>query len=106
MVLGIHRELLKASFTEALPVINYSLNMIVSDICVKNDSSVQSLVSCIKKILSNESHNVPTLHHVCLFIIKYNTVSYIVIKACMNFIKTELFAIICCFSCFPLSKSF
>jgi len=88
MVLGIHQELLKASFTEALPVINYSLSLIVSDICVKNDSNVQGLVSCIKKILSNESQNVPTLHHVCLFIIKYNTVSYIMVIACMSFIKT------------------
>jgi len=105
MILVIHYELLKASFSEALPVINYSLNLIVSAICKKN-GNVQGLVACIKKILFNESQNVPILHHICLFVIKYNTVSYIMIITCLIFINTELFVFIYYFSCFSLSKSF
>ncbi|XP_025202207.1 transcription-associated protein 1-like [Melanaphis sacchari] len=71
----IHYELLKASSSEALPVINYSLDLIVSAICEKN-GNVQGLVACIKKILTNESQNVPILHHISLFLIKYNTLFY------------------------------
>jgi len=90
MVLVIHYELLKASSSEGLPVINYSLNLIVSAICEKN-GNVQGLVACIKKILINESQNVPILHHISLFLIKYNTVSYIKIITVMILFKTELF---------------
>lgn len=90
MVLVIHYELLKASSSEALPVINYSLNLIVSAISERN-GNVQGLVACIKKILINESQNVPILHHISLFLIKYNTVSHIKIITVMILIKTELF---------------
>lgn len=74
MFLGIYYELLKASFAEAQPVINYSLNLIVSAVYEKN-KEVNTLVVCVKKIMMTESQNVPTLHHICSFLIKYNTVS-------------------------------
>lgn len=85
MVPGIYYELLKASFSEAQPVINYSLNLIVSAVCDKN-KEVNTLVVCIKKIMMTESQNVPTLHHICSFLIKYNTVGYIMIIFVYNFI--------------------
>lgn len=88
----IHYELLKASFSEALPVINYSLNLIVSAICEKN-GSVQGLVACIKKILFNESQNVPILHHICLFLIKYNTLFFPFKEFLINHIIKALFPI-------------
>lgn len=74
MILGIYYELLKASSAEAQPVINYSLNLIVSAVYEKN-KEVNTLVVCIKKIMTTESQTVPTLHHICSFLIKYNTVS-------------------------------
>ncbi|XP_029341770.1 transformation/transcription domain-associated protein isoform X2 [Acyrthosiphon pisum] len=88
----IHYELLKASFSEALPVINYSLNLIVSAICKKNDN-VEGLVLCIKKILFNESQNVPILHHICLFVIKYNTLFFPFKEFLINNIIKALFPI-------------
>jgi hypothetical protein len=100
----IHYELLKASSSEAIPVINYSLNLIVSAICEKN-GNVQGLVACIKKILINESQNVPILHHISLFLIKYNTVSCIKSIIIVISIKTKPFVFIYYFSCFTLSKN-
>lgn len=79
MILGIYYELLKASFAEAQPVINYSLNLIVSSVCVKDNeinNDINTLVVCIRKIMMTESQNVPTLHHICSFLIKYHTVRY------------------------------
>jgi len=104
MVLVIHYELLKASFSEALPVINYSLNLIVSAICKKN-GNVQGLVACIKKILFNESQNVPILHHICLFVIKYNTVSYIMIISII-FIKLNCLYLYVILVVFPFQRVF
>ncbi|XP_050530942.1 transcription-associated protein 1-like isoform X2 [Daktulosphaira vitifoliae] len=72
---GIYYELLKASFAEAQPVINHALNLIVSAVWEKNNE-VNTLVVCVKKIMMTESQNVPTLHHICSFLIKYNSLFY------------------------------
>ncbi|XP_050420275.1 transformation/transcription domain-associated protein-like [Adelges cooleyi] len=72
---GIYYELLKASYPEAQPVINYALNIIVSTVGEKN-SEVNTLVVCVKKIMMTETQNIPTLHHICSFLIKYNTLFY------------------------------
>lgn len=79
LVLVVYLELLKASFNEALPVINYSLNLIVSAIHKKNPE-VNTLVACIKKILMTESQTVGTLHNICLFVVKHHKVGYIMVK--------------------------
>jgi len=70
---------LKASSAEAQPVINHSLNLIVSAVRGKENeqnNDINTLVVCIRKIMMTESQNVPTLHHICSFLIKYHTVRY------------------------------
>lgn len=78
MILGLYFDLLNSSFNESLTVISYSLNLIVSAIS-ENSSEVNTLVTCIKKILMDETQNLWILHNVYLFVIKHNTVSYIMI---------------------------
>lgn len=68
---------MKSSFAEAQPVINHSLNLIVSAVSGKeneHNNDINTLVVCIRKIMMADSQNVPLLHHICSFLIKYHTV--------------------------------
>lgn len=71
----IYYELLKGSSVEAQPVINYALKLIVTAVS-KNRNEVNTLIVCARKILMSESQNVPTLHHICSFVIKNHIVSF------------------------------
>lgn len=46
----------------------------------ENNEEINILVECIKKMMKNEFQSVPTLHRICSFVIRYNTVRYIFTK--------------------------
>jgi hypothetical protein len=62
---------------EALPVINYSLDLIVSTVYDKSSTDIHTFAVCMKKIMLSDPQNVPILSHICSFVMKYNTVSLI-----------------------------
>lgn len=71
--LAIYDELLKCSNLEAVPVIRYSLSLIVTA-ALENNIEINTLIACVKNAVMSESNNLHTLHHILFFIKKYNTV--------------------------------